>query len=107
MRAIGAENNLEILQIEVDELKNSIHHLERSNRELLEADPDDADYKLARRENADLIRRKQQRIDDIYAEMLKAPHGAHVAPPSPSPSPSPSPNPRTNDDRDDDEGVFL
>jgi hypothetical protein len=57
-----------ILQEELNELLNSITHLERSNSELREAlssDPDDADFLQAVRENEEVLLKKQKRAEKL------------------------------------------
>jgi hypothetical protein len=57
-----------ILQEELNELLNSITHLERSNSELREAltsDPDDTDFLQAVQENEAILFKKQKRAEDL------------------------------------------
>ena len=66
---------LEALAIDIQELKNSIFHLNRSNNELREAlkeTPDDSDFKAAIVENVDVIASRLEKLKELqrlYNEM--------------------------------------
>ncbi|EFJ48118.1 hypothetical protein VOLCADRAFT_91371 [Volvox carteri f. nagariensis] len=62
-----------VLKIEIDELTNSIQHLERSNRELkelLQTDPD-PEYRLAIGENITTIAKKRARVAALEEELRR------------------------------------
>lgn len=63
-----------VLLIEIKELKNAVFHLQRSNREIKEFDPNltDNDFKLAILENEKIIIAKKKRIE--YLESLIHPN---------------------------------
>lgn len=62
---IAVDSNVSIIKQEIAELQKSIHHLQRSNREIKEFDPnlDDKDFKLAIEENIVVIQKKKARIE--------------------------------------------
>eukprot|EP00953_Heterococcus_sp_UTEX-ZZ885_P004363 2861-Heterococcus_DN1.PRE.6 len=63
-----------ILQEELNELLNSITHLERSNSELREAltsDPNDADFLQAVQENEGVLLKKQKRAEKLDEAILQ------------------------------------
>jgi len=73
---------LTLMEAEVD---NFMHHLERSNRELAEADPDgqDSDFQTAIKENVETMGRKSDLLASIRQKIAKleascSAHG-HVA----------------------------
>ncbi|KAG2438829.1 hypothetical protein HXX76_005370 [Chlamydomonas incerta] len=62
-----------VLRIEVDELKNAIQHLERSNRELKEllaSDPD-PEYRQAIGENIVTVAKKRARVAALEEELRR------------------------------------
>eukprot|EP00198_Chlamydomonas_reinhardtii_P003653 XP_001692989.1 predicted protein [Chlamydomonas reinhardtii] len=62
-----------VLRIEIDELKNAIKHLERSNRELqtlLEFDPD-PEYRQAIGENIVTMAKKRARVAALEEELRR------------------------------------
>ncbi|GIL56878.1 hypothetical protein Vafri_12115 [Volvox africanus] len=62
-----------ILKLEIDELKNSIHHLERSNcelKDLLQTDPD-PEYRIAIGENITTIAKKRARVAALEEELRR------------------------------------
>ncbi|GLC46237.1 hypothetical protein PLESTB_001538500 [Pleodorina starrii] len=64
---------LSVLKIEIDELKNSIQHLERSNRELkdlLQTDPD-PEYRIAIGENITTLAKKRARVAALEEELRR------------------------------------
>ncbi|GIL90706.1 hypothetical protein Vretimale_15793 [Volvox reticuliferus] len=62
-----------VLKIEIDELKNSIKHLERSNRELKELLQTDGDleYRIAIGENITTIAKKRARVAALEEELRR------------------------------------
>ena len=50
---------------EIEYQKNSIFHLQRSNQEMLEFDPNDKDFMIAIEENTKIITIKNKRITEL------------------------------------------
>ncbi|KAG2438824.1 hypothetical protein HXX76_005365 [Chlamydomonas incerta] len=62
-----------VLRIEIDELKNAIQHLERSNwelKELLASDPD-PEYRQAIGENIVMVAKKRARVAALEEELRR------------------------------------
>lgn len=63
--------DIAVLRIEIDELKNSIQHLERSNRELkqlLQTEPD-SEYRVAVGENIMTLAKKRARVSALEEQL--------------------------------------
>ncbi|PHJ23659.1 hypothetical protein CSUI_002486 [Cystoisospora suis] len=73
--AIGLRGDLQlpddvrILKDAAKELENAIHHLERSNAELLQEDPNDEVYRCALEENAEALVKKRNRLRRIQEKI--------------------------------------
>ncbi|XXQ31962.1 Enkurin domain-containing protein [Plasmodiophora brassicae] len=84
MAGIGFASEAELLRIQVDELERSLWHLEKSNQELMEADPHDPVYRQAIIENEDVIHRKRAKVADLKAQLESISSHAAYYPPAPA-----------------------
>eukprot|EP00127_Corallochytrium_limacisporum_P004985 Clim_evm8s196 gene=Clim_evmTU8s196 len=80
-----AHQSREWLLQEFAHLKNQLQHLERSNRELMEADPNDPEFKEAVAENAKIMKDMEIRkkmVSDILGRTssVSQPPSEHTAP---------------------------
>ncbi|KAK9761857.1 hypothetical protein K7432_012918 [Basidiobolus ranarum] len=56
---------------EVNRLRNSIEHLDRSNKEMLAYDDQDSDFLEAIQENKELILKQKDRLEVVHKGMLE------------------------------------
>lgn len=74
----GAEVAVLLLDDQIKELALSIRHLERSNIEILQEDPEleDPDFSSAIEENKGVLEHKRKRMKELTLQLLQAfPHG--------------------------------
>lgn len=74
----GIASGCQVLHVEIERLSNSIFHLNRSNIEILEFDPDDPELRQAVDENVIVIKNQQLRIAVLY-EMIQHIAAGHPA----------------------------